>query len=141
MKKLLKQGEEISLRAPSEIMELGRLGSYHQTRLSFMRQLLRRMSKEQWKFTKPVWDICSRGFGTAVYRVKGPKRDYSLVAFSNFLPEDERSDRVIATAWDVTFALYDGFPNLNEINRLRKSVPYQEAVSYTHLTLPTIYSV
>jgi hypothetical protein len=126
MKKLLKQGEEISLRAPSEIMDLGRLGSYHQTRLSFMRQLLRRMSKEQWKFTKPVWDICSRGFGTAVYRVKGPKREYSLVAFSNFLPEDKRSDRVIATAWDVTFALYDGFPSLEEINRLRKNVPYQE---------------
>ena len=87
MKKFLKQGEEISLRAPSEIMDLGRLGSYHQTRLSFMRQLLRRISKEQWQFTKPVWDICSQGFGTAVYRVKGPKRDYSLVAFSNFLPE------------------------------------------------------
>ena len=69
MKKLLKKGEEISLRSPVEVMKLGRLGSFHQTRLSFMRQLLRRISKEQWQFTKPVWDICSEGFGTAVYRV------------------------------------------------------------------------
>ena len=126
MKKLLKQGEETSLRSPTEVMKLSRLGSFHQTRLSFMRQLLRRISEEKWQFTKPVWDICSEGFGTAVYSVNGPKREYSLIAFSKLLPADKRSDRVIATAWDVTFTLYDGTPDLKEINRLRKSVPFQE---------------
>ena len=66
-------------------------------------------------FSIPVWDISSDGYGTAVYSVKGLEREYSLVAFAKYLPADERSDRVIATAWDVTFTLYDGIPDLKEM--------------------------
>jgi len=126
MKNLLAMHYQAPLREPAEVMNLERMGCFHQTRLSFMRQLLRRISKERWSFSKPVWEISTDGYGTAVYTMEGLSRIYSLVAFSHYLPDSERSDRVIATAWDVTFTLYDGIPNRGEIDRLLKNVPYQE---------------
>ena len=59
--------------------------------------------------------------------MKGPERTYSLVAFAHDLPPEMRSDRVIATAWDATFTLFDGMPSAADIERLSKNVPLQEA--------------
>lgn len=124
-------------RPPSVVMRLARLGSFHQCRLSFMRVLTRRMAKEKWTFSRPQFDIDSNGVGTAVYTASGPERSYSLVAFAHDLPADQRSDRVIADAWDATFALFDGVPQSADIERLSQNVPYQEAgrVAETELTL------
>jgi len=36
-------------------MRLARLGCSHPTRLSFLRQLLRRARDEGWVFDRPVW--------------------------------------------------------------------------------------
>ncbi len=108
-------------------MRLGRLGSFHQSRLSFMRILLRRMKAESWTFSRPVFDIDSLGVGHAIYCAHGPKRTYSLVAFAHDLPAEKRSDRVIAEAWDSTFTLFDGVPTEDDIARLRANVPLQEA--------------
>ena len=124
-------------RPPEVVMRLARMGSFHQTRLSFMRALLRRMKREDWKFKRNVWDIDAQGFGRAVYTVYGPERAYSLVAFSHDLPDHMRSDRVIATAWDTTFALYDGVPDTADLDRLEQNVPKQEAgrISDSELSL------
>ncbi len=120
--------EAANFRRPAEVvMRLARMGSFHQTRLSFMRTLLRRLKKEQWTFDKPVWEIDGDGFGRAVYSVIGPARTYSLVAFSHYLPDEMRSDRVIATAWDATFTLFDGVPTTADLDRLQQNVPKQEA--------------
>ncbi len=125
------------LRDPAQVMRLARMGSMHQCRLSFMRVLLRRLARENWRFTRRTFDIDARGVGHAVYTATGPKRSYSLVAFAHDLPADQRSDRVIATAWDATFTLFDGIPNADDIARLRKNVPLQEAgrVSERELSL------
>lgn len=117
----------IPLRDPAVVMRLSRLGSLHQCRLSFMRQLTRRMAKENWSFSRPVFDIDDKGVGVAVYTAQGPERAYSLVAFAHDLPPEMRSDRVIATAWDSTFTLYDGVPTAEDIERLSKNIPLQEA--------------
>ncbi|MEZ5829789.1 MAG: hypothetical protein R3D05_01250 [Dongiaceae bacterium] len=124
-------------RSPSEVMRLDRMGSAHPTRLSFLRCLLRRMKQEHWQFDRPVWEIDGSGVGRAVYRAIGPVHTYSLVAFAHDLPDDMRSDRVIATAWDATFALYDGTPTGDDLDRLAANVPLQEAgrVSARELTL------
>ncbi len=124
-------------RAPAEVMRLSRMGSSHPTRLSFLRSLLRRMRNERWNFDRPVWQIDGKGVGCAVYRAIGPARTYSLVAFAHDLPDHLRSDRVIATAWDATFALFDGTPTAADLDRLQASVPLQEAgrVSARELTL------
>ena len=115
------------LRPPSDVMRLGRLGAFHQTRLSFMRALLRRLKTEGWRIDRPRWDISDEGVGVGVYRARGPERTYSLVCFAHDLDPTLRTDRVIAEAWDATFALYDGEPSAEEIARLEANVPFQEA--------------
>jgi len=124
-------------RPPDVVMKLGRMGSFHQCRLSFMRTLLRRMKREQWTFDRPRFDIDDIGVGTALYTATTPEHTYTLVAFGHDLPDDMRSDRVIATAWDATFALHDGIPTNTDIERLRANVPLQEEgrVSGSELTL------
>lgn len=117
----------IARRDPARVMRLSRLGSMHQCRLSFMRVLTRRMAREGWEFTRPVFDIDENGVGRAVYCAKGPDRTYSLVAFAHDLPPEMRSDRVIATAWDATFTLFDGVPTKEDVDRLEQNVPVQEA--------------
>ena len=114
-------------RPPETVMRLARMGSFHQTRLSFMRALLRRLKREQWRFDCPLWRIDAKGVGVALYRARGPKRTYTLVAFGHDLDPALRSDRVIATAWDATFTLYDGEPSEDDISRLVENVPKQEA--------------
>ena len=114
-------------RRPEDVMRLARTGSFHATRLSFMQVLLRRLASEGWRVSRPLWEIDAAGVGRAVYTVHGPERAYSLVAFAHDLPPEMRSDRVIATAWDATFALFDGVPGEADLARLAANVPLQEA--------------
>ncbi|MGB3556512.1 MAG: hypothetical protein WBA25_17930 [Jannaschia sp.] len=124
-------------RPPAEVMRLSRMGCSHPTRLSFLRTLLRRLGGGEWRIDRPVWEVDEAGVGHAVYRVRGDGRCYALVAFAHDLPDAMRSDRVIATAWDATFTLFDGDPSPADIDRLRANVPLQEAgrISPRELTL------
>jgi len=42
------------MRSPEKVMRLDRMGSSFPTRLSFMRTLIRRMSKENWQFKRTL---------------------------------------------------------------------------------------
>ena len=119
--------EIVGMRDPSEVMTLARLGSIHQHRLSFMRILLRRIVADNWRFERGAFEINGKGEGHAVYTLHGPAHSYSLIAFAHNLPAEQRSDRVIATAWDATFTLFDGVPTAEDITRLSQNVPKQEA--------------
>ncbi|OED40073.1 hypothetical protein AB833_12890 [Chromatiales bacterium (ex Bugula neritina AB1)] len=127
----------VQRRDPAKVMRLKRLGSLHQCRLSFMRILMRRLVRDQWQFDRPVFAIDENSTGYAVYTAHGPDNVYSLVAFAHDLDDSKRSDRVIAEAWDSTFALFDGIPTEEDISRLAANVPLQEAgrVSEKELTL------
>lgn len=127
----------VALRAPANVMRLARMGSFHHSRLSFLRALLHRIAREKWTFERRLWEIDTNGVGRAVYCVHTPKRSYSLVAFAHDLPDGMRSDRVIATAWDATFTLFDGIPTEADLRRLADNVPKQEAgrISDSELTL------
>ena len=124
-------------RSPAQVMTLARMGSFHQCRLSFMRVLLRRLKRDSWRFEQARFDIDENGVGVAVYTAHGPDRSYSLIAFAHDLPDEMRSDRVIATAWDATFTLFDGVPSQEDIDRLADNVPRQEAgrISESELSL------
>ncbi|EOD79485.1 hypothetical protein D515_01279 [Grimontia indica] len=115
------------LRDPAVVMDPYRLGAMHQTRLSFVRSLLRKMESEQWKIECVQWDIAAEGFGTAVYELLTPNGVYQLVVFSTAIADEERNDRVIAEKWDVTMALVKGRVDQRELDRLRQNVPLQEA--------------
>jgi hypothetical protein len=54
-------------RPPQQVMRLDRMGAFHQTRLSFMRGLLRKLKAENWTFEKLEWQFDERGVGHAVY--------------------------------------------------------------------------
>ncbi|WP_440918321.1 hypothetical protein [Candidatus Pelagibacter sp.] len=125
----------IELRDPNIIMKLSRLGSFHQSRLSFLRSFLSEF--KDWQYNRDLFNLDQEGYGTAVYSFKKKDRVYSLICYANKINDDERSDRVIATKWDAAFTLYDGIPLKGDIDRLRNEVPKQEVgrLSYKELTL------
>ena len=127
--------QNISHRDPKEIMKLSKLGSFHQSKLSFLRSFIREF--HDWNLKREICDLDSNGYGTIVYSVSKHNRTYSLVCFANELDDSERSDRVIATKWDAAFVLHDGKPTQDDIERLRNNVPKQEVgrCSYKELTL------
>ena len=108
---------QAALRDPDEVMRLSTMGAFFPTRLSFMRTLIRRLSRENTQVTRPVWEIDENGFGRAVYSLTLGGHIYSLVAFSTPLDPERRTDRVIAEAWDTSYVLYDGTPSAAEIDR------------------------
>ncbi|MCF6444958.1 hypothetical protein [Nereida sp. MMG025] len=126
---------QTTLRAPSDVMRLRRMGASFPTRLSFLRSLMRRLSAENAQITRPVWQMCADGFGHAVYSLTLGGHSYSLVAVSTDLPEDMRTDRVIATAWDTAYVLFDGIPDADDIARIFANAPLQEAGRFTERDL------
>ena len=125
----------IKLRDPNIIMKLSRLGSFHQSRLSFLRSFLSEF--KDWEYKKDLFDLDENGYGIAVYSFTKKDRVYSLICFANKINDEERSDRVIATKWDAAFTLHDGIPTKKDIQRLKNEVPKQEVgrLSYKELTL------
>ena len=125
----------IKLRDPNIIMKLSRLGSFHQSRLSFLRSFLSEF--KDWDYKRDLFNLDDKGYGTAVYSFKKNERVYSLICFANKIRDNERSDRVIATKWDAAFTLHDGAPSKKDIERLKNEVPKQEVgrLSYKELTL------
>ncbi len=135
MKDLPPQPPQTALRPPAQVMRLSRLGAAFPTRLSFLRCLTRRLADEGAQVTRPVWQIDARGYGHAVYSVPLGGHVYSLVAVSNALPDALRTDRVIATAWDTAYVLYDGVPDADALARLCREAPLQEAGRFTERDL------
>ncbi|SFS20327.1 hypothetical protein [Yoonia litorea] len=119
------------LRPASKVMRLRRMGAAFPTRLSFLRTLMRRLSAEKAQVTRPVWEMSPDGYGHATYQVSLGGYVYTLVAISTDLPPEMRTDRVIATAWDTAYVLYDGVPTAEEIARIVASAPKQEAARFT----------
>ena len=105
-------------------MKLDRLGSFHQSKLSFLRCFIREF--KNWEFQTKEFNLDNQGFGHIVYVVNNGQKQYSLICFSNHIEDSERSDRVIATKWDASFVLFDGLPAQEDIERLKANVPLQE---------------
>ena len=126
---------EIKLRDPKNLMKLSKLGSFHQSKFSFLRSFLNEF--KDWSYSRDLFQLNDKGYGRVVYSFSKNKRTYSLICFANEINDDERSDRVIATKWDAAFALFDGIPSKDDIDRLSNNVPKQEVgrLSYKELTL------
>jgi len=126
---------EVQLRDPKVVMKLSKLGSFHQSKLSFLRSFLKEF--KDWKYKRDLFELDENGYGRAVYSLTKNNRTYSLVCFANQINDEERSDRVIATKWDTAFVLHDGIPTKKDLDRLYADVPKQETgrLSYKELTL------
>ena len=108
-------------------MTLDRMGSRYPSRLSFSRSMLRTMLKENWSISRTKFDLDKDGYGTAIYEINTPKEIYSVICFSQYLDDEDRSDRVIAEKWDTAYTLHIGKTNEKELKRLKKNIPLQEA--------------
>ena len=119
------------LRPAATVMRAKRLGSFHPTRLSFSRSLLRRLARENWRFTRTQFELNARGYGHLVYEIETPKGLISFAGFSNYLAPEDRTDRVIAEKWDAAFALTAGRLSEEALARLAGSAPRQEAARFS----------
>ena len=68
----LNAGVERYKRSPHVVMRLSRMGCAHQTRISFMRSLVRCMNRQHWNIEKSLWNLDEQGFGEAMYTVRKP---------------------------------------------------------------------
>ena len=121
------ENNTLPMRPASKVMQLDRLGSLHQSRLSFMRTLVRRMVAENWQISAPVFDLDEQGFGKVVYQIQARYGVFSFVVFSHYLDPECRNDRVIADKWDLTMALCEGTIDSDQLSFLQNNVPKQEA--------------
>ena len=114
------------MRQPSKVMKLQRLGSFHQSKLSFTRQLINELQFNKSQFEISEWNIDQNGFGNAVIQTVFNNNTFSLVVFCHSIDDEERSDRVIAEKWDMTFSLFTGTPNKTELDLMSKNLKIQE---------------
>ena len=97
----------IELRDPKIIMKLSRLGSFHQSKLSFLRSFLKEF--KDWEYNRDLFDLDENGYGRAVYSFSKKKRTYSLVCFANKINDEEMYcmtvylQKKILKDWKLTF--------------------------------------
>ena len=108
-------------------MELPRLGAFSSSRLSFARSLIRKMARQRWQVTQTRFDLDADGYGEVIYRIQTPQARYHVVIFSRYLDDAQRSDRVIAEAWDLTFGLVEGDVEDDLMASMSENIPLQEA--------------
>lgn len=111
----------------TNLMSLKRMGSRYSSRLSFSRSMLRTMVKEKWNIRRVKFDIDRKGYGNAIYEIDTPKEIYSLICITQYIDDNDRSDRVIADVWDTAYVLHIGKISNQDIERLNKNIPLQEA--------------
>ena len=116
----------LPMRVPDVVMRPERMGAFHATRMSFSRRLVRELIRDRAKSQSVHWSFDQAGFGRGVATVRIGGHAYSLCAFTQPLASEERSDRVIATKWDATFALFDGKPEKADLDRIEKNASRQE---------------
>lgn len=115
------------LRDAEIVMHPQRLGAMHQSRISFVRTLIRKMANQNWQVKVHDWQLSEQGYGHAIYQLATSHSVYHLVVFCDEISDDERNDRVIAEKWDATFALVQGDVDDVLLAQLRDNVPKQEA--------------
>ena len=62
---------KVKLRDPNIIMKLSRLGSFHQSKLSFLRSFLKEF--KNWDYNQDLFDLDEKGYGVALYSFKKKK--------------------------------------------------------------------
>ena len=76
-------GQALRMRPPHVVMDLERLGSLHQSRLSFMRSLVRKIMREGWQIEPRRFELDADGYGTVIYRVQTTGDLFNFILFSH----------------------------------------------------------
>ena len=62
---------KVELRDPNKIMKLSRLGSFHQSKLSFLRSFLNEF--KDWEYKRDLFNLNKFGYGEGVYSFRKDK--------------------------------------------------------------------
>lgn len=118
------------MRPADQVLTGTDMGGSWPTRHSFAPSLIRHAAAHRWAVTRARLELDGAGAGTVVYRVDAQGHTLHFVALSQTIGEAQRTDRVIATAWDVTAALVEGDVTPAREALLRRSLPHQEGGRY-----------
>ena len=66
---------EIRLRDPKFLMKLSKLGSFHQSKLSFLRSFLSEF--KDWKYSRDLFQLNDKGHGSCLLYTSPSPRDLS----------------------------------------------------------------
>ncbi len=124
---LIDEKTRSELRTPEVVLCGSDMNGAWATRHSFARTMLRRAASHHWHVTKTRLDLDELGRGTAVFTVDAEGHEVKFIAFCQALEENQRTDRVIAKAWDVTAALIEGELTPEREAELRRNIPVQES--------------
>ncbi len=84
----------------------------------------------------PICQLDSNGVRAWCLAFLVSGRTYSLIAYSRYLEDDARTDRVIATQWDASFCLFDGIPSPADINHLADEATVRKLADMTRVSSP-----
>ncbi len=102
------------IRPPEEVCTAEALSANKASALSFVRALVRRMAREKWKIETAIWELDEEGRGTAAYRIETAERPLHFVIYSDNLPDDQKSERIVGLCYDGV-----GYVGQGEIDRDR----------------------
>ncbi len=111
----------LALRPPAQVMRLDRLGALHPCRLSFARQLTRRIEVEGWRITRDAFALDETGRGYATYTADTGARCYALIVFG--------------TPDGCSAVLIDGTADADDIQRLGVAIRGSETGRMTEREL------
>ena len=96
------------LRNPDIVMTPERLGAMRQSRLSFVRPLLERATREQWQIQRLNLEVDNQGKGLGLYRIETPQGGRYHAAFFSQVCHPRPSDRSFEVNWDILVWLVEG---------------------------------
>jgi hypothetical protein len=109
----------VPLRPPGEVMTPDGLSAFKASPLSFVRPLVRRMVDERWRIERIRWQMDGEGRGTAAYRVATAERPLHFVVYSDNLPPEHKTERIVGHRYDGVGFLGQGEIDDAQIDRLR----------------------
>ena len=92
--------EALQMRPPAELMNIDQLASVKPYRLSFARTLIQRMTIERWRIQPKTIQVDADGIGTATYQIVAGGHEMTFAAFSDDVPDQNRSGRLSEQRFD-----------------------------------------
>jgi hypothetical protein len=101
----------VGIRPADEVMELERMGAVWPTKFSFSHGFLRTVTRLGYRSWIADQRLDDSGRGRILYGAEIGGAPLTFAVFSTPIAEEEQEDRIIATRWDATAALFLGEPS------------------------------
>ena len=110
------------MRPAAELMDIDQLASVKPYRLSFARTLIQRMTTERWRIQPKTIQVDADGIGTATYQIVAGGHEMTFAAFSDDVPDQNRSGRLSEQRFDGMGFLCHGEVTAERLRAERESL-------------------